>query len=175
MARLVAHVGRRKNAGQPYAGDGAVRIVVLRRRCIDPSRGACGGDPDEVAQWERANSADWFSIPLYLYDHSGTVYRVGQTNPFHCPWDSGRVGIVALRRSEWGDGFLTDARLTACAETVADTYTAWANGECYGYFLRDAEGNELDSCSGFIGRDAVAAEATASARACVASAASRRV
>ena len=32
-------------------------------------------------------------------------------NPFHCPCDPGRVGIVALRRADWGDGNEPDERL----------------------------------------------------------------
>lgn len=150
---------------QPFRHDDAVGIVVLHRRYGDPARGACGRDPDEVRQWERENAHEWFTIPLFLYDHSGTVYRVGETNPFHCPWDSGRVGIVALKRRHWGNGHPSDAELAAHAQTVAESYTAWANGECYGYILRDAHGHELGSCWGIIGRDAVMAGASAAAHA----------
>lgn len=156
---LYAEIHADCDAEQPYGDDDAVRIVVLHRRYSDPARGACGHDPDEVALWEGENRATWFTIPLFLYDHGGTIYRVGHTNPFHCPWDSGRVGIIALKRSQWGNGALSDEELTAYAEAVAADYTSWANGECYGYVLHDRQGNELESCWGFIGRDAVDSEA----------------
>jgi hypothetical protein len=140
-----------------------VRIVVLHRRYIDPSNGACGCDADEIAAWQSENAAQWFTIPLYLYEHSGTVYRVGYGNPFHCPWDSGRVGIIALKRREWGRGAESDATLTDYAESVATTYTQWANGECYGYVFHDSAGRECDSCWGFLGIDAVRQEAASAA------------
>jgi len=128
--------------------DGAVRFVVLHSRYSNPASGLT--TVDDVAVFEAENAAPgapWFTIPLWLYDHSGTVYRVGATNPFSCRWDSGRVGIVALKRSEFGEG----ADLPAAAAQVAETYTAWANGECYGYVVKDAAGEEVDSCWGFVG------------------------
>ena len=148
----------------PNSCDDALRIVILHGRYLDPSDGACGSDPGEVAAWERKNEAQWFSIPLFLYDHSGTVYRVGHSNPFHCPWDSGRVGIIALKRSEWGSGTESDDKLTEYAAAIAAEYTSWANGECYGYVLSDAAGHEIESCWGFIGMDTVREQAAAAAQ-----------
>lgn len=144
---------------QPFAHDDTVRIVVLHRRYIDPSGGDCGRDPDEVAAWECENAQDWFTIPLYLYDHSGTIYRTGYGNPFHCPWDSGRVGIIALKRSEWGKGTESDETLAGFAQAIAAEYSAWANGDCYGYVLCDAADRECDSCWGFIGIETVREQA----------------
>lgn len=144
---------------QPYADDDDVRIVVLHRRYIDPSDGTCGRDPDEVAAWERENAPEWFTIPLYLYDHSGTAYRVGYENPFHCRWDSGRVGIIALRRNAWGNGREPDDELFTFTQHVAEAYSEWANGECYGYVITGVDGEELVSCWGFVGFDTVTQEA----------------
>lgn len=104
------------------------------------------GTPDAVTAWERENAEGWFTIPLFLYDHSGTIYRVGHSNPFHCPWDSGRVGIIALRRADWADGNASNEVLAEYAQSVAEAYTGWANGECYGYVLQDDAGHERDSC-----------------------------
>jgi hypothetical protein len=155
---LVGSIYHDTDVEQPYEADDGVRIVVLHRRYIDPSRGACGTTPDELAGWERENEADWFIIPLFMYDHSGTMYRVGRTNPFSCPWDSGRVGIIALKRSEWGNGAESGDTLFVYAESIAYRYTSWANGECYGYILKDSSGSELLSCWGFIGMDAAEQE-----------------
>lgn len=150
-------------AEQPFSHDDAVRIVVLHRRYIDPACGECGHDPDELAAWERENADRWFIIPLFLYDHSGVIYRAAYSNPFHCRWDSGRVGTVALRRADWGSGNEPDERLAAYAQSVAEEYSCWANGECYGYVLTDIAGRELDSCWGYIGIDHVRREAAAAA------------
>ena len=152
----------------PFDGDDGIRIVVLHRRYSDPAKGACGSDPNEVMQWAKDNAKDWFVAPLWLYDHSGVAYRAGVANPFSCPWDSGQVGIIALKRSEWGSGKESDAKLLEYAKNAAETYGQWANGECYGYrvikarrfedgeICRDEdEGEEIDSCYGFIGYDGV--------------------
>jgi hypothetical protein len=162
---LHADIHHDPDAEIPYLDDDAVRIVVLHRRYVDPAGGACGRTPDEVAQWEHRHRREWFTIPLFLYDHSGTVYRVGWSNPFHCPWDSGRVGLVALRRERWGNGRPANDELETCAAAVAKEYSCWANGDCYGYVLRDVVGNELASCWGFIGLASVTAKARAAAHA----------
>jgi len=133
--------------------DSGTRIVVLHRRYVDPSKGECGTDPDEVEAWTKKNKAKWYIIPLWMYDHSGTAYRVGQNNPFNCPWDSGRVGIIALKRSEWGPK--SEEEYFKAAQSVAETYSDWANGNCYGYIIEDEEGEELDACWGFIGMEHV--------------------
>lgn len=148
---------------QPFACDDAVRIAVLHRRYVDPCGGACGSGPDEIAAWERENADEWYTIPLFLYDHGGTIYRVGQSNPFHCRWDSGRVGIIALKRSEWGNGHESGDWLADCAQSIAEEYTNWANGECYGFVLQDPAGCEIDSCWGYLGMDAVREAATEAA------------
>src|SRR5690606_7954537 len=93
---------------QPYEDDDGVKIVILHRRHGDPSSGSCGSTPEDVLAWEQENSKEWYSIPLWMYDHSGIALSVGQTNPFSDDWDSGRVGILALKRSEWGMGNESD-------------------------------------------------------------------
>ena len=35
-------------------------------------------------------------LPLYLYDHSGITMA---TTPFHCKWDSGKVGYIYATRA----------------------------------------------------------------------------
>jgi hypothetical protein len=145
---------------QPWSGDDGVRIVVLARNSIDPSKGACGRDPVEVMAWAKANAREWYVTNLFKYEHSGVAYRAGEFNPFGCPWDSGQVGIVALKKSEWGRGKgERNAKRLAYAKNVAEEYGRWANGETYGYTLHDPDGNEVDSCWGFIGRENVEAEA----------------
>lgn len=107
-----------------------VQIVVLHRRYADPSKGILGSTPPEVQAWVEENQEGWVVIPLWLYDHSGTVYRVGYENPFHCPWDSGQVGIVALRRAAWdpADDMSLEAFFELAVE-IAEDYTEWANSD----------------------------------------------
>lgn len=138
------------DCSMPFEGDESVRLVVLHGRYSDPSRGACGRSPAAVEAWVEADSADeWFVLPLWLYDHGSTVYACGDRNPFHCPWDSGRVGIVALRRADWGRDGSIDNVMAERAADICRTYTQWANGDCWGF-----ETDDGDSCWGFIGREA---------------------
>lgn len=153
-----AEIHHDSDVGHPYEDDEGAKIVVLHGKYIDPSEGACGKTPDEVTKWEKKNAETWYTVPLWLYDHSGTAYAVGATNPFSCPWDSGRVGIIALKRSEWGEGNEVDEKMFEYAQNVAKDYTAWANGECYSYSIHDSEGEELQACGGFVGLDTVKSE-----------------
>jgi hypothetical protein len=104
---------------------------------------------DGIAQFEAEAKDDWTIFKLFLYDHSGTSYQPSENgkNPFSCPWDSGRVGIIALHTSD----FDKNANLFECAKSICEEYTSWANGEVYGYVVETEAGYELDSCWGFYG------------------------
>jgi hypothetical protein len=135
---------------RPYAHNDAVRIIILSHRYNDPSNGACGNTPSALAEWTVANKATWWVIPLFFYEHGGIVYQPADTNPFHCRFDSGRAGSIALRR----DDFPADKRqLRLEAKEVAHRYSQWANGECYRFTLNDADGEQLESGGGIIGYD----------------------
>lgn len=149
-----AYIVPDQDCEQPFKDDEGVHIVVLSRRYSDPAKGACGTTPGEVADWEKRNP-DWYVLPMWFYDHSGIAFRAGAENPFSCRWDSGQAGIVALKRSEWGEAGCTDDQLAEYANNVATEYGEWANGECYGYVVKDSEGNEIDSCYGYVGIDNV--------------------
>ena len=40
-----------------------------------------------------------------------------------------------------------------CAEGEISTWKAWAEGEVYGYVVKNEDGNHLDSCWGFYGEE----------------------
>lgn len=132
----------------PLDTNESVAFFVFHRRLENPSE-ALARDPDELAEWEAENENEWESFPLYLYQHGGTCYRPsrGGSNPFSCPWDSGRVGSIALKRADFGTG----ADLFKIAESICENYTSWANGEIYGFEIMDPESNVMDSCWGFVG------------------------
>lgn len=128
----------------PIADDDAVRLAILHRRYINPARkyGLTDQESIEAAEREaRRPGAEFIAFPVYMYDHSGTSYSI---RPFSCPWDSGRAGTLFLRRSDFGRPF------RKAAESILAEYTAWANGQVYGFIVEDEEGEHLDSCWGFI-------------------------
>jgi len=160
----------------PLEHDSAVIFAVLHRRYINPAKDAAAykrnGDSydfttvEGIAEFEKANgaiNAQWAVFPLFMYDHSGTIYSASSgANPFHCPWDSGRVGIIALKKSEVGkpgkkvrnakrEVVYTVGSYLEQAQAVAKNYTDWANGNIWGYVVEDADGEHIDSCWGFIG------------------------
>ena len=98
-------------------------------------------------------------LPLYLYDHSGITISL---TPFSCPWDSGQIGFVIIRRAkmlkEFGKKRLTSflkKRAYDIAEGEVHTYDQFLRGEIYGYRI-DEDG---DSCWGFYGQEECMEEA----------------
>jgi len=131
----------------PLDDNESVAFFVFHRRFENPSE-ALARDLDELAEWEAENENEWESFPLYLYQHGGTCYRPSREgNPFSCPWDSGRIGSIALKRAD----FRADADLFKIAEAICEDYTSWGNGEIYGFEILDFSGDVLDSCWGFVG------------------------
>lgn len=149
---------------QPWSEDDGIKIVILHRRYSDPAEGECGKDAEEVRQWCKDNAREWFIMNLFMYEHSAVALRAGYANPFSCPWDSGQVGIIALKKSEWGKGKgERNAKRAKYAKDAAEYYGRWMNGETYGYILFNEDGEELDSCWGYIGYDEVEEAAKESA------------
>jgi len=89
-------------------------------------------------------------LPLYLYDHRGnTIYLP----PFSCPWDSGQIGYVIVRRNKmlrelhakkWTPSLRDKAIQLAQGEVK--TYDQYLRGEVYGYVVDNFEGF---SCWGY--------------------------
>lgn len=132
------------------------------------------GSPDEAPHADPetarkiAQSGDNLCLPVWLYAHSGTCYKAAESNPFHCPWDSGLFGYIYITRANarkwYGVKRLSEKnRLRALEDLKAqvDTYTKWANGETYGWKVEDPDGELIESCYGYYDED----EATTEGRA----------
>lgn len=92
-------------------------------------------------------------LPLYLYDHSGITMN---TTGFHCPWDSGQVGIIYVSKAkvlkEYGKKVVTKAvreKALACLRQEVETYDLYLRGGFVGYVVEDADGEHIDSCWSF--------------------------
>lgn len=101
-------------------------------------------------------------LPVFMYDHSGLTIR---TYPFECRWDSGKLGYIFASkekvRKETGWQRITakrKARIESYLISEVETYNKWLNGDCWGYVI-DENGEEIDSCWGFIGYDYCESEA----------------
>jgi hypothetical protein len=116
--------------------------------------------PDPIVREPPHINKNEIGLKVWGYDHGGIVYATGDTNPFHCPWDSGFAGIIFCSRAKarvWlGTGRLTkkhEDKVREILEQEVQIYNQWANGEVYGFTVFDPEGEELDSCGGFYGSD----------------------
>lgn len=104
---------------------------------------------------------------VFAYIHSGTTLRVGETNPFSCPWDSGQCGFIYCTPEqavkEWGRKRLTKgvrAKALEHLKNEIEAFDLYLRGECYGYVIErltlDDDGEvteteELDAGRGFLG------------------------
>ncbi len=110
-----------------------------------------------------ANDKNNIVLPVYAYIHSGTTLN---TTGFSCPWDSGQSGYIYVSKDK-ARKFFCVKRITAkvlskiynCLKAEVEEYSMFLNGEVYGYIIRGDDGNEIDSCYGFIGEDAAKEEA----------------
>jgi len=117
---------------------------------------ALGKEDKEEAKKELQK--DGWVFPLRSYIHSGVALAVGSGPmgyPFDCPWDSGQIGVVLVKKDR---GFRTKKKAEKAAEQHVETWNQYLSGDVYGYMVKDKEGNELDSCWGFYGIEYVKAE-----------------
>lgn len=104
---------------------------------------------------------DYIIVPVYMYEHSGISLSL---KPFYCPFDSG-VGFIAYIakervKKEYGD--LSEEsveKAMKCLEGEVKSYSEYLNGECFCIVIEDEEGNEVDSCGGFLGYEYTMQEA----------------
>ena len=94
-------------------------------------------------------------LPLYLYDHSGITMSCSHTYPYNDRWDSGQVGWIYASHNEIEKEYGTlSADTIENAENLmigeVETYDSYLRGECYGFTL-EKNGEEIDSCWGFLG------------------------
>lgn len=101
-------------------------------------------------------------LPVFMYEHSGVALSTGS---FGDPWDSGQVGFIYADRAkvlkEYSAKIVTKAVRDKALQVLKyeiEEYGKWLNGEVYGYVIEDAEGNDVDSCWGFIGLDYIRQE-----------------
>jgi hypothetical protein len=109
-----------------------------------------------------------FSLPLYLYDHSGITMN---TTGFSCPWDSGLVGWIFITQEKAAEVWprredeTHNKWATRCREYLdgaVQEYNNYLTGNVYGYKVFEPlvpnadpddedDWDEIDSCWGFYG------------------------
>lgn len=105
-------------------------------------------------------------IPLYMFDHSGVSIGAGWETEMRfrqadgAGWDWGQIGYVFVSKEKVRKEYLkkrlskkTIERATRCVMAEVETYNQWQQGDVYGFVLKDAAGETIDSCWGFYGSD----------------------
>jgi len=113
---------------------------------------------DEMKQhiWDELDAA--VVLPMYMYGHSGITVN---TTGFSCPWDSGQIGFIFITNKQLAEEYPKAQVESGEALEIAkrlligevETYDNYLTGACYGYRVIDEDGEETDSCWGFIGDD----------------------
>jgi hypothetical protein len=116
-------------------------------------------------------------VPIYKYEHGGVALKTG---PFHDPWDSGLLGYAIMTNSKIRESFgggryvyegkeckwvpgtgIINKKRRKMAEDLIDAevaeYSAYLNGEVYGFQLFNECGDEESSCWGFYGLQSIPA------------------
>lgn len=155
----------------PLEHDSAVIFASLTRNYLNPAEKHGLKTQEDIERFERENAhptrGAWAAFPLFLFEHSGSVYRVAErpakgerpANPFgsgmYAQFDSGRVGTLFVKLSEIAKRNEPRAAKLAKAyenaRITCEVYTRWANGDVFGYVIEDEDGDHVDSCWGFIG------------------------
>ena len=106
---------------------------------------------------------DAICVPVYAYIHSGVALN---TTGFSCPWDSGQLGFAYVTKEkarEWFSWKLISKKrkeqLKEYLEGEVEIYNQYINGEVYCYEVYDREGDLIDSCYGYFGKDDCIGEA----------------
>ena len=95
--------------------------------------------PDWPPTAEEMEASGLVYLPVYMYEHGGIALS---TRPFNCRWDSGQVGWIWSKDPEAAEEIL---------EAEVKEFSDWISGRVYGYVVKDPDGEEVNSCWGFIG------------------------
>lgn len=92
-------------------------------------------------------------IPVSAYEHGGITISASGRRAGWDSFDSGQLGFVYVSHAdiikEYGS--LDLERAKKCLIGEVETYDDYLTGQVYGYRIEDENGDELDSCWGFIG------------------------
>lgn len=156
------------DCGNPTDNDGLAFMALFHNRYTLPNHHKINAESFNSWHEIEQHIHDQFKapviLPVYLYDHSGLAFS---TSSFSCNWDSGQVGFIYATRDSIKECFGVKrisqdlkAAVTEQLKVILEDYNQWQSGDCYGYQIEDEDGEIVDSCAGYIGREAVNQAAT---------------
>lgn len=97
----------------------------------------------------RAGTAFW----LDYFEHGQCSWSLSGEG-MQCQWDTARHGGVLIWEQDVSNlGAKSYEDRAKDARVFCETYTDWANGNCYWFELETMDGEDVDSSGGFIGDD----------------------
>jgi hypothetical protein len=141
---------RDDDAMSPRKDSNAGHMICFSRRY---NLGDLHPDIDQDELRKICKKKNVFSLPLYVYDHSGLSMA---TVPFHDVWDSGCAGRIYIMKAEAIAQLGASAvnwreKAKECLEAEVEMYDQYLRGENYGYILMDDSGELVDESWGFVG------------------------
>lgn len=105
-------------------------------------------DHKEMQEWHKKNK-EYTLFRLMRYEHGAVSFRAFEMDeqpsyPYSDQWDAGMEGFVLAKAHE-GQSAID------IANQKLEYLTDFCNGEIFGYVIEDEDGQELDSCWGFVG------------------------
>jgi len=98
---------------------------------------------------------DVIALPLFLLDHSGLMMKTGRFESDSAGWDTSFVGYIYVThetvREEFGK--LTKENMKKALEILeaeVAVFSAYLEGEVYGFIIENESGERIESCWGFI-------------------------
>lgn len=128
---------------------------------------------DDIKQHLTKKHDAFIILPLYLYDHSGITMR---TYSFNDHWDAGQVGFIYITKEAIKKNMgrpnptnknphaftsikhinkADQERITKSLIGEVQVYDDYLTGNVCGFIVEDEEGECVDSCWGYYGREGV--------------------
>lgn len=110
---------------------------------------------------------DYYIFPVYAYIHSGIALSLGNNHyPFNCKWDTSMKGFILAMKSmvkesmqHYPDVSSEEELAKRLAEGLVNTWNTYLIGDVWHMRIIDLEGNQIDSCGGFYGKNDLLDEA----------------
>lgn len=94
-------------------------------------------------------------LPVYVFDHSGVVLS---TRPFSCPWDSGQLGYIYVRKDEalakMGKKKWTkkvQQQVESILEAEIAEFSQYVSGDVWCFQIEDSQGELIEMAGNILG------------------------
>lgn len=146
-------------------GDNLGTMVCFHNRYSLPNETDLSSD--DYTSWQEVEEAigrkyDVVALlPIFAYEHSG-FWVSTKVEPYwwHYAWDGGRIGVIFATKQDtrkwFGYKHITRDIVVQTIERLrheVDEYCSYASGELYATAVLDADGEEVDTCTGFTSLD----------------------